>query len=126
MDILNSEKVDKEDVFFIPAGRVHTRIVSMNEQLHNPPWANEWVVHQARLHRIDAALVLTPLGTKPAATGNRFIERALEQSGIPVLPVIADMVDARDWDRDTMRRKVAEFLTHRVLPHTQNARRHSW
>ena len=102
-----------------------SRIVSMNEQLHNPPWANEWVVHQARLHRIDAALVLTTLGTRPAATGNRFIERALELAGIPVLPVIADMVDARDWDPVTMRRKVSEFLEHRVLPHIQNVRRHS-
>jgi benzoyl-CoA reductase subunit B len=102
-----------------------SRNVSMNEQLHNPPWANEWIVHQAGLHRIDAALVLTPLGTRPAATGNRFIERALEHAGIPVLPVIADMVDARDWDPDAMRRKVSEFLRHRVLPHLNSVRRHS-
>ncbi|MEJ2110724.1 MAG: 2-hydroxyacyl-CoA dehydratase family protein, partial [Acidobacteriota bacterium] len=102
-----------------------SRNVSMNEQLHNPPWANEWIVHQARLNRIDAALVLTPLGTKPAATGNRFIERALEQAGIPVLPVIADMVDARDWDPNAMRREVSEFLRHRVLPQMNNVRRHS-
>ena len=34
-----------------------------------------------RQHRIDAALVLEPLGTRPSATGNRFIERALEASG---------------------------------------------
>ncbi|MEJ2244830.1 MAG: 2-hydroxyacyl-CoA dehydratase family protein [Acidobacteriota bacterium] len=102
-----------------------SRNVSMNEQLHNPPWANEWIVHQARLHRVDAALVLTPLGTKPAATGNRFIERALEHAGIPVLPVIADMVDARDWDPAAMRQKVSEFLKHRVLPHLNNVRRHS-
>ena len=25
-----------------------SRTVSMNEQLHNPPWANEWIVEQAR------------------------------------------------------------------------------
>ena len=102
-----------------------SRTVSMNEQLHNPPWANEWIVHQAKLHRIDAALVLTPLGTRPTATGNRLIERALEHAGIPVLPVIADMVDARDWDPKAMRRKVSEFLTHRVLPHLNNGGRHS-
>lgn len=100
-----------------------SRNVSMNEQLHNPPWANEWIVHQAMLNRIDAALVLTPLGTRPAATGNRFIERALEQAGIPVFPVMADMVDARDWDPNAMRREVSEFLRHRVLPHLQNVRR---
>ena len=95
-----------------------SRTVSMNEQLHNPPWANEWIVHHARQHRIDAALVLTPLGTRPAATGNRFIERALEEAGIPVLPIVADMVDARGWDPKAMRRKVSEFLTLRVLPRT--------
>jgi benzoyl-CoA reductase/2-hydroxyglutaryl-CoA dehydratase subunit BcrC/BadD/HgdB len=93
-----------------------SRTVSMNEQLHNPPWANEWIVHQARQHRIDAALVLTPLGTRPAATGNRFIERALEGAGIPALPIVADMVDPRGWDPVAMRRQVAEFLTARVLP----------
>jgi benzoyl-CoA reductase subunit B len=93
-----------------------SRTVSMNEQLHNPPWANEWIVHQARLHRIDAAFVLNPLGTRPAATGNRFIECALEDAGIPVLPVVADMVDSRGWDPKNMRRKVTEFLALRVLP----------
>ena len=99
-----------------------SRTVSMNEQLHNPPWANEWIVYQARQHRIDAALVLNPLGTRPAATGSRFMERALEEAGIPVLPVFADMVDARDWDPKATRRKVSEFLTRRVLPRLPSAR----
>jgi hypothetical protein len=91
-----------------------SRTVSMNEQLHNPPWANEWVVDQAKRHRIDAALVLTPLGTRPSATGNRFIELALERAGIPALPIFADMADARNWDAAEMRRKVAQFLEQRV------------
>ena len=49
-------------------------------------------------HRIDAAFVLTPLGTRPSATGTRFVEIALEDAGIPVFSVHADMVDARLWD----------------------------
>ncbi len=81
-----------------PLAALASRTVSMNEQLHNPPWANEWVVEQARRHRIDAALVLTPDGMRPAATGKRFVERALEAAGIPVLPIVADQVDARGWD----------------------------
>src|ERR1019366_5970730 len=93
-----------------PLRALASRTVSMNEQLHNPPWANEWIVDQARAHRIDAALVLTPQGTRPSATGNRFIERALERAGIPVLPVFADMVDARSWDGAGMRRQVSNFL----------------
>ena len=87
-----------------------SRTVSMNEQLHNPPWANEWIVDQARAHRIDAAFVLTPLGTRPSATGTRFVEIALEEAGIPVFSVHADMVDSRLWDAGLMRRKAAEFL----------------
>jgi benzoyl-CoA reductase subunit B len=93
-----------------PLRALASRTVSFNEQLHNPPWANEWIVDQARKHRIDAALVLEPLGTRPSATGNLFIERALEVSGIPVLPIVADMVDARGWDGLAMRQKVGQFL----------------
>lgn len=87
-----------------------SRTVSMNEQLHNPPWANEWIVEQARLHRIDAAFVLTPLGTRPSATGTRFVEIALEEAGIPVFSVFADMVDSRLWDGVKMREEASRFL----------------
>ena len=87
-----------------------SRTVSMNEQLHNPPWANEWILHQARMHRIDAAFVLTPLGTRPSATGTRFVEIALEDAGIPVFSIHADMVDSRLWDAAEMRRRAAAFL----------------
>ncbi len=93
-----------------PLRALASRTVSFNEQLHNPPWANEWIVDQAKKHRIDAALVLEPLGTKPSATGNRFIERALESNGVPVLPIAADMVDARGWNGPAMRQTVARFL----------------
>ncbi len=98
-----------------PLAALASRTVSMNEQLHNPPWANEWVVEQARRHRIDAALVLTPDGMRPAATGKRFVERALEAAGIPVLPIVADQVDARGWDGPAMRARVARFLRDRGL-----------
>jgi benzoyl-CoA reductase subunit B len=97
-----------------PLRALASRTVNMNEQLHNPPWANEWIVDQAKKHRIDAALVLTPLGSRPMATGNRFIERALESAGIPVLPVFADMVDAQNWDGEDMRRRVGEFIEERL------------
>jgi hypothetical protein len=83
--------------------------------LHNPPWANEWIVDQARRHRIDAALVLTPGGMRPAATGKRFVERALERAGIPVLTIDADVVDARRWDAGRMRDVVGRFIDSRVI-----------
>ena len=97
-----------------PMRALASRTVSINEQLHNPPWANEWIVDQAKRHRINGALVLIPLGTRPSATGNRFIELALERAGIPVLPIFADMADARIWDGAAMRRKVTQFLEQQV------------
>jgi benzoyl-CoA reductase subunit B len=93
-----------------PLRALASRTVSFNEQLHNPPWASEWIVDQAKRHRIDAALVLEPLGTRPSTTGSLFIERALEAGGVPVLPIVADMVDSRGWDGLRMRRKVIQFL----------------
>ena len=98
-----------------PLAALASRIVSLNEQLHNPPWANEWIVDQARRHRIDAALVLTPGGMRPAATGKRFVARALERAGIPALTIDADVVDARRWDAGRMREVVGQFIESRAI-----------
>jgi benzoyl-CoA reductase/2-hydroxyglutaryl-CoA dehydratase subunit BcrC/BadD/HgdB len=97
-----------------PIEALASRTASFNEYLHNPPWAAEWAVAQAREHRIDAALVLHPKSMKPSATGRRFIERALEDAGIPALPIEADVVDSRSWDPGATRRAVAAFLEERV------------
>ena len=105
-----------------PLAALASRTVNMNEQLHNPPWSNEWVVDQARRHRIDAAMVLTPGGMRPAATGKRFVERALEAAGIPTLPVSADMVDERSWDGAAMRARVRDFLRERGVVDRATAR----
>ena len=98
-----------------PMAALASRTASFNEYLHNPPWAAEWIVHQARAHRIDGALVLRPRSMKPAATGRLFIERALEEAGVPVLPIAADVVDPRAWDSDAARAGVRSFLERRVL-----------
>jgi len=97
-----------------PLRALASRIVSMNEQLHNPPWANEWMVEQAKRHRIDAALLLMPSGSRPSVTGTFFIERALEEAGIPALLINADMVDGRTWDGAAMREWVRGFIQERV------------
>lgn len=47
-------------------------------ELFSVPWANEWIVHQTREHRIDGALLLIPSGSRPSATGSYFIKHALE------------------------------------------------
>lgn len=93
-----------------PMAALASRTAGFNEYLHSPPWAAAWIVEQARLHRIDAALVLQPRSMKPAATGRLFIARALEHAGIPVLPVDADVVDARAWNPEAARADVRRFL----------------
>lgn len=97
-----------------PIAALASRTASFNEYLHNPPWAAAWIVAQAQEHRIDAALVLRPSRMKAAASGRLFIERALEDAGIAVLPIEADVVDARAWDADAARRSVRAFLDERV------------
>ena len=98
-----------------PMAALASRTASFNEYLHSPPWAAEWIVEQAREHRIDGALVLRPRSMKPAATGRLFIERALEDAGIPVLSIEADVVDARAWDPVATRTAVRTFLDSRVI-----------
>jgi benzoyl-CoA reductase subunit B len=99
-----------------PMAALASRTASFNEYLHNPPWAAEWIVQQARDHRINGALVLRPHSMKPSATGRLFIERALENAGIPVLPIEADVVDSRKWDPAMARTTVRSFLETRVIP----------
>lgn len=93
-----------------PMAALASRTASFNEYLHDPPWGPEWIVDQARLHRIDAALVLRPRRTRPTTTGRLFIERALADAGIPVLPIEADVVDPMAWDPAATRAAVAAFL----------------
>jgi benzoyl-CoA reductase/2-hydroxyglutaryl-CoA dehydratase subunit BcrC/BadD/HgdB len=97
-----------------PMAALASRTASFNEYLHNPPWAAEWLVAQARSHRINGALVLRPRHMKPSASGRLFIERALEEAGIPVLPIEADVVDSRAWDGAATREAVRTFLDRRV------------
>ena len=97
-----------------PMAALASRTASFNEYLHNPPWAAAWMVEQAQAHRIDGALVLRPRHLKAAATGRLFIESALEEAGIPVLPIEADVVDPRAWNPAAARAAVRVFLETRA------------
>ena len=98
-----------------PVAALASRTASFNEYLHNPPWAAEWMVEQAVEHRIDAAIVLHPASMKPSASGRRFIENALEDAGIPVLGLDADVVDSRAWNAAAARDAVRKFLDQRAI-----------
>jgi benzoyl-CoA reductase subunit B len=104
-----------------PMAALASRTAGFNEYLHHPPWAAEWIVQQAREHRIDGALVLRPRRMKPAASGRLFIERALAAAGTPVLPIEADVVDARSWNPVAARAAVRGFLDTRVRAQAHGA-----
>jgi len=93
-----------------PLRALASRFVSMNEQLHVPPWMNEWLVKEAKLNRIDGALLLTPKNCKHSGGGTLFTKKALEEAGIPTIDIWADMVDAREWDNEKMIALVSDFL----------------
>ncbi len=93
-----------------PMRALAARISAMNEQLHQPPWVNEWLVHQAKKFRIDVALMLIPQHDRFSGYGSLFAKRALEEAGVRVIEVWSDMVDPRDWDSASITAKVAETL----------------
>lgn len=90
------------------------RVVSMNEQLHQPPWANEWLVKQARDYRIDLAVVLVPENDRPSGYGTRFIVEDLRAAGVEVVEITADMVDARKWNSHTAMAAVTDGIKRAV------------
>ncbi len=63
-----------------PIAALASRTASFNEYLHNPPWAAEWIVEQAREHRIDAALVLHPTELEALGDGSP-LHRARARGG---------------------------------------------
>ena len=74
------------------------RMVTMNEQLHQPPWANKWLVKQARDYRIDLAVILVPEADRQSGYCTNFIVDDLRDAGVEVALIHADMVDARKWN----------------------------
>ncbi len=93
-----------------PLRTLAARVSAMNEQLHQPPWVNEWLVEQARRYRIDVALMLIPANDRFSAHGSYFAKEALEAAGVRVIEVWSDMVDSRDWDREAVVARVVPVL----------------
>jgi len=97
-----------------PLRALASRVAGMNEVLHLPPWMNTWMVSEAKRSKIDAALILVPKGSKHSVSGIKFTKHALEQAGVPVIDVWADMVDSREWSREEFVGMVGKFLDERV------------
>jgi benzoyl-CoA reductase subunit B len=97
-----------------PLRALASRVVTMNEVLHNAPYAPAWIVREARANRIDGAVVLMPRGSRPSAAGTLFITNALEAAGVPTLLIEADMVDPRGWNGAAVHAQLTQWLEERV------------
>ena len=93
-----------------PLRALAARVSAMNEQLHQPPWINSWIVEQARRFRIDVALMLIPEHDRFSGHGSLFAKQALEEAGIRVIEVWSDMVDPRQWNRDEITARIVPEL----------------
>jgi benzoyl-CoA reductase subunit B len=93
-----------------PLHALASRICSMNEVLHLPPWMNSWMVSEAKRCGIDAAVVLLPPGNRLSQSGTLLTGLALESAGVPTLTLAADMVNAKDWSREQTVERVGDFL----------------
>jgi benzoyl-CoA reductase subunit B len=93
-----------------PLEALASRICSMNEVLHLPPWMNGWMVSEAERSAIDAAVVLLPPDNRLSQSGTKITAESLRRAGVPVLMIDGDMVDARKWDHQHMVGLVSDFL----------------
>jgi len=82
----------------------------MNEVLHLPPWMNSWMVSEAKRCGIHAAVILVPPDNRLSQSGTKITQIALNDAGIPALMISADMVDAKEWNHESMVNHVADFL----------------
>jgi benzoyl-CoA reductase subunit B len=92
-----------------PLRNLASRYTAISEQMHIPGLGGAWAVWEAKRHRVDGGLSLG------AWWGQRIINVALEENGIPVLDFPVDPVDATSWDDQQMRRLVADFIETRLL-----------
>ena len=98
-----------------PLEALASRICSMNEVLHLPPWMNAWMVSEAERCAADAAVILMPPGNRLSQSGIYLTARALEDAGVPALILTADMVNTEGWKREQFIALVADFLAARKL-----------
>jgi len=93
-----------------PMHALASRICSMNETLHLPPWMNSWMVSEAKRCGIDAAVMLVPPGNRLSQSGTKITQIALQEAGVPTLVLEADMVDASGWSHEQTVDRVSDFL----------------
>lgn len=103
-----------------PLRALAARYIGMEDFLHMPPWNSGWFLSEARHNHIDGVVYMVPENCMQAVEGSYFIQKTLEDAGIPVLIFKADPVDARKWNRDSMTKLVEDFIENRVIKGAQN------
>jgi benzoyl-CoA reductase subunit B len=97
-----------------PLEALASRICSLNEVLHLPPWMTEWMVSESERCGIDAAVMLVPPDNRLSQSGTLLTREALEAAGVPVLMLDADMVEGKQWNRDRTVGEIERFLMKEV------------
>src|SRR5208337_3111749 len=72
----------------------------------------EWQLNEARRYGVDGAVMIVASNCIDSV-GFMFIRTVLENAGIPVLPIYADVVDSREWDDEGIRAQVGRFIEER-------------
>lgn len=86
------------------------RFAAFPDMINAPPWASEWYAKEARHNQIDGVVHMAATDRR----GNYFVNRALEDAGVPVLQIDGDSADASSWDEDACRAAIGTFLEQRV------------
>jgi len=104
------------DITEDPLRALASRHLNMGDYLRQP----EWLLKEARLHHVSGVVMIISRSCTRDA-GRRFTQLFLERAGIPVLPIYADVVDARDWNDEDIKSQVSKFIETRILSReTQN------
>jgi hypothetical protein len=85
-----------------------SRYTALSEQMHIPGLGGAWAVWEAKRHRVNGGLSLG------GWWGQRMVNVALEEAGIPVMEWDVDPVDANTWNEAKFRALVGEFIEKRI------------
>lgn len=84
------------------------------DSMHQPGPGSAWALEEARLHRVDGALLVGQWWA-----GSRLIARDLEDAGIPVATLEADSLGTGTMDTEALKSAVAEFINVRIAQQTK-------
>jgi benzoyl-CoA reductase/2-hydroxyglutaryl-CoA dehydratase subunit BcrC/BadD/HgdB len=68
----------------------------------------------AEKHQISGVVPLIPASCTQSVRASYFIKKTFDDSGIPVLELRADTIDARAWDDARMTAEIEAFLETRL------------